>query len=166
MSKRADSATRCKNLDDLVVKRVEKMLYNMPDPGTEGFQDLTDFSFEAIRNGGLHTFQHLPEEVSHLRRQVEEIVDTLTSIRYGVDMEGSVHYIRTGFVFPQEKQLLNLPAYVQHDTRYALSQVDKHRGMFVNGLSEAETARFDDFVMALRCLYTQTLLEGCAPRIG
>ncbi|CAE7392151.1 unnamed protein product, partial [Symbiodinium sp. CCMP2456] len=161
MSERADSAERWLNVDGLVLKRVESMLNNMPAPGSEGFQDLTDFSFEAIRNGGLHTFQHLPQEVSHLRRQVEEIVDTLTTIRYGVDTEGGVRYIRTGFVFPREKQLLNLPAYVQHDTGYALSQVEQHRCMFVNGLSEAETARFDDFVMALGCLYTQTLLDGC-----
>ena len=129
-----------------VVKR------NLPDPGTEAYEELIYFDLEAIRNAGLATYQFLPEMVWDLRTAIETVTDLLTSLRYGNLKGQSLQYVRTAYVPGRPMEPLGYPQYVIDDCLGGLSNLEKQRQVFETGANESSLRAFRDFERALQIM--------------
>ena len=134
--------------------RVQAMLWNMPRPGSQDYSDLTEFDLECVRHAGLSALEYLQKSDEHLRVHLEEIVDTLTTLRYGVSSGGDIEYIRTAMVPTQKNLPKHYPVYMQEQTQYALLMLEKHDKLLKQGMTREQE---NSVVFFTQCL--QRLLQ-------
>ena len=133
-----------------VINWGDTMKRNLPDPDTAAYEELIYFDLEAIRNGGLASFQFMPESVWHLRTAVETITDLLTSLRYGKGER--LQYVRTAYVPGRPMEPTGYPQYVIDDCLGALDKLEKQAELFERNATDGCLRVYTDFKRVLQVM--------------